>query len=219
MPFWLLKDAWLTCNRCSISVLPTPYWSPIKHLLRMTWQPIDWLLVTDLLFARVFYICRWFVWNYVMTFQNPVCILNVLKWKGCFASEGDDRMDSWRSWLCFCLMNHFRSSVHSIWDIMPTAMSFPLQLPHRLRHLHWRHWEPIQARPEIRKKLRANVNCLRKRLTEEGIGIGCSVSAIFPIMVRDNKKVYEIARELQKRCIFVSGITYPAVRTEEARLS
>ncbi len=77
----------------------------------------------------------------------------------------------------------------------------------------------IQARPEIRKKLRANVNYLRKRLAEEGIDIGCSVSAIFPIMVRDNKKIYEIARELQKRCIFVSGITYPAVRTEEARLS
>ena len=58
----------------------------------------------------------------------------------------------------------------------------------------------------------ANVNYLRKRLTEEGFDIGCSVSAIFPIMVRDNKKVYEIVRE------FVSGITYPAVRTKEARL-
>ena len=30
--------------------------------------------------------------------------------------------------------------------------------------------------------------------------------------------MYEIARELQKRCIFVSGITYPVVRTKEARL-
>ena len=37
-------------------------------------------------------------------------------------------------------------------------------------------------------------------------------------MVRDNRKVYGIARELQKRCIFVSGITYPAVRTKEAWL-
>ena len=78
--------------------------------------------------------------------------------------------------------------------------------------------ELIQTRPEIRKKLWTNVNYLRKRLTEEGFDIGCSVSAIFPIMVRDNRKVYEIARELQKRCIFVSGITYPAVRTKEARL-
>ena len=64
----------------------------------------------------------------------------------------------------------------------------------------------------------ANVNYLRKRLTEEGLDIGCSEYAIFPIMMRDNKKIYEIARELQKRSIFVSGITYPAVRTKEARL-
>ena len=153
-----------------------------------------------------------------MTFQNLIYIFNVLKWKGCFASEGDNRMDSWLSWLCFCLMNHFGSSVYSIWEIMSTAMYFLLQWLHRLRHLHWRHWKLIQARPEIRKKLWANVNYLRKRLTEEGFDIDCSVSAIFPIMVRDNKKVYEIARELQKRCIFVSGITYPAVRTKEARL-
>ena len=59
--------------------------------------------------------------------------------------------------------------------------------------------ELIQTRPEIRKKLWTNVNYLRKRLTEEGFDIGCSVSAIFPIMVRDNKKVYEIAHELQKK--------------------
>ena len=82
MLFWLLKDAWLTCNRCSISVLLTPFWSPIKHLLRTTWQPVDWLLVTSLLFARVLYICRWSVWNYVMTFQNLICISNELKRKG-----------------------------------------------------------------------------------------------------------------------------------------
>ena len=37
MLFWLLKDAWLTCNRCSFSVLPTPFWSPIRHLLRTIW--------------------------------------------------------------------------------------------------------------------------------------------------------------------------------------
>lgn len=59
---------------------------------------------------------------------------------------------------------------------------------------------------------------MRKRLTEEGFDIGHSVSPIFPIMVRDNRKVYEIADELHKSSIFVSGITYPAVRTKEARL-
>ena len=80
--FWLLKEAWLTCNGCSFSVLPTPFWSPIRHLLQTTWQPIDWLLVTNPLFARVLYIYRWFVWNHVMVFQNLICLFNVLKWKG-----------------------------------------------------------------------------------------------------------------------------------------
>ena len=82
MLFWLLKDAWLICSRCSFSVLPTPFWSPIRHLLQTTWQPIDWLLVTNSLFARVLYIYRWFVWNHVMVFQNLICLFNVLKWKG-----------------------------------------------------------------------------------------------------------------------------------------
>lgn len=72
--------------------------------------------------------------------------------------------------------------------------------------------------PEFRNKLWDNVNYLRKRLNEEGFDIGDSVSPIFPIMVRDNQKVYEIARELQKRSIFVSGIAYPAVSPKEARL-
>ena len=82
MPFRLLKDAWLACSRCSFSVLPTPFWSPIRHLLRTTWQPIDLLLITNLFFARVFYICSWFIRNYVMTFQNLICISYVLRWKG-----------------------------------------------------------------------------------------------------------------------------------------
>ena len=70
MPFRLLEDAWLTCNRCSLSVLLTPFWSPIRHLLRTAWQPIDWLPVTNPILARILLICRWSVWNYVMTFQK-----------------------------------------------------------------------------------------------------------------------------------------------------
>lgn len=76
----------------------------------------------------------------------------------------------------------------------------------------------IQECPELRKKLWNNVGYLRKRLMDFGFDIGHSASPIFPIMVRDNDKVYKIAAELQKRAIFVSGIAYPAVRTKEARL-
>ncbi|MBO5181373.1 MAG: aminotransferase class I/II-fold pyridoxal phosphate-dependent enzyme [Paraprevotella sp.] len=78
--------------------------------------------------------------------------------------------------------------------------------------------ELIKSRPEIRQKLWENVNYLRKRLGEEGFDIGKSVSPIFPLMVRDNKKVYDIADMLNKNGIFTSGIVYPAVRTKEARI-
>lgn len=78
--------------------------------------------------------------------------------------------------------------------------------------------EIVKTDSSFREKLWSNVKYLRKRLQEEGFDIGHSESPIFPIMVRDNKKVYEIADELQKRAIFVSGIAYPAVRTKEARL-
>lgn len=78
--------------------------------------------------------------------------------------------------------------------------------------------ELIKNKPEIRSKLWENTDYLRMRLKEEGFDIGKSVGPIFPIMVRDNKKVYEIAKMLQEKSIFTIGITYPAVRTKEARL-
>ena len=78
--------------------------------------------------------------------------------------------------------------------------------------------ELIKTRPEIRKKLWDNVNYLRNRLQSAGFDIGQSESPIFPVMVRDNEKVYRIADMLQKKRIFASGIVYPAVRTKEARI-
>ena len=77
--------------------------------------------------------------------------------------------------------------------------------------------EIIKKEPQIRTKLWENTNYLRKRLKEEGFDIGKSVSPIFPIMIRDNKKVYEIAKMLQEKGIFTIGIVYPAVRTKEAK--
>ncbi len=78
--------------------------------------------------------------------------------------------------------------------------------------------ELIKTKPEIRKKLWDNVNYLRNRLQSAGFDIGQSESPIFPVMVRDNEKVYKIADMLQKKHIFASGIVYPAVRTKEARI-
>lgn len=78
--------------------------------------------------------------------------------------------------------------------------------------------EIIKKEPQIRTKLWENTNYLRRRLIEDGFDIGKSVSPIFPIMIKDNKKVYEIAKMLQEKGIFTIAIVYPAVRTKEARL-
>lgn len=78
--------------------------------------------------------------------------------------------------------------------------------------------ELIKSRPEIRKKLWDNVYYLRKKLSQNGFDTGNSESPIFPVMVRSNEKIYEIARLLQEYGIFTIGIVYPAVRTKESRL-
>lgn len=78
--------------------------------------------------------------------------------------------------------------------------------------------ELIQTNPETRTSLWNNTNYLRRKLTDNGFDIGNSVSPIFPIMIRDNTKVYQIAKKLQEKGIFTIAIVYPAVRTKEARL-
>lgn len=78
--------------------------------------------------------------------------------------------------------------------------------------------ELIKTQPDIRQKLWDNVNYFRSNLHKSGFDIGISESPIFPVMVRDNEKVYRISDMLQKRHIFASGIVYPAVRTKEARI-
>lgn len=78
--------------------------------------------------------------------------------------------------------------------------------------------ELIKTQPSILEKLWNNVNFLRNGLLDSKFDIGTSVSPIFPLMVRDNEKVYRIADMLQKKRIFASGIVYSAVRTKEARI-
>ena len=54
--FWLLKDAQLTCKRCPLRLLLTPFWSPIKHLfvyLFITnWFPYGYKTASYMCFCR-----------------------------------------------------------------------------------------------------------------------------------------------------------------------
>ena len=53
-PISCILEIILQCNWYSVRALPTPFWSPIKHLLKLAWQPIGLLLVADLLFCTCF---------------------------------------------------------------------------------------------------------------------------------------------------------------------
>jgi glycine C-acetyltransferase len=79
--------------------------------------------------------------------------------------------------------------------------------------------ELIKTDKSILQKLWNNVDYFRKRLQEEGFDTKQSVAAIFPIMVRDPFKTYELARLLKERYnIYTMSIVYPAVVNKDSRI-
>jgi glycine C-acetyltransferase len=78
--------------------------------------------------------------------------------------------------------------------------------------------ELIKTDKSILQKLWDNVNYFRKRLLEEGFDIKQSVAAIFPIMIRDPYKTYEVARLLKERNIYAMSIVFPAVVNKDSRI-
>ena len=66
MLFRLLKDAQLTCKRCPLRPLLTPFWSPIKHLLLYyfitNWFPVN--------YKPAF--CMWFC-HYLLMSYSKLC--------------------------------------------------------------------------------------------------------------------------------------------------
>ncbi len=76
----------------------------------------------------------------------------------------------------------------------------------------------IDEEPEWREKLRENISYFKKGLNDINIDFGNTESAIFPIMIRDEKKVDEAATFLIENGIYVNPILYPAVPRKNSRL-
>lgn len=76
----------------------------------------------------------------------------------------------------------------------------------------------IVEKPEIRQRLWQNTEYMKRRLLENGYDIKETVSPIFPIMVRDNYLVKEVALMLMRKGYYAVGICYPAVSNNEARI-
>lgn len=78
--------------------------------------------------------------------------------------------------------------------------------------------EIMKTQPEIRGKLWSNVKLFRSEMARLNIDTCPSVSQIFPVKVRDNKRVKDLSAQLLERGIYAIGICFPAVRDKDARI-
>lgn len=69
-----------------------------------------------------------------------------------------------------------------------------------------------------RQKLWENTEYLKSKLLSKGFDIGCSQSAIVPVMIYDEQILFEMYDKLRKRGVYVNIVTFPAVRRKECRL-
>jgi glycine C-acetyltransferase len=71
--------------------------------------------------------------------------------------------------------------------------------------------------PELRGKLWSNVEHIRSRLEERGVDVGESTSQVIPVMIRDDRRVFEIAHKLLRDGLYLQPIVYPAVAKHKSR--
>ena len=69
-----------------------------------------------------------------------------------------------------------------------------------------------------RKELFQKIEYLKNKLKGAGFEIGSSQSAIVPVMIYDEKKLFKLYQELRYEGVYVNIVTYPAVRRKECRL-
>lgn len=77
--------------------------------------------------------------------------------------------------------------------------------------------ELAAAEPELRDRLWANVAHIRARLEESGVDVGESTSQIIPIMVRNDRRVFEICHKLLQAGVYLQPVIYPAVAKHRSR--
>jgi glycine C-acetyltransferase len=71
--------------------------------------------------------------------------------------------------------------------------------------------------PELRDRLWSNVRHMRARLDEHGIDVGESTSQVIPVMIRNDRRIFEIAHRVQEAGLYLQPIVYPAVAKHRSR--
>lgn len=75
----------------------------------------------------------------------------------------------------------------------------------------------VDEEPERRERLWSNVAHFRARLAAEGVDTGESTSQIVPIMIREDRRIFGIARRLQEAGLYLQPVRYPAVAKHRSR--
>ena len=69
-----------------------------------------------------------------------------------------------------------------------------------------------------RAELMQKTDYLKKKLLQAGFTLGNTQSAIIPVMIYDEKKLFKLYQELRIQGVYVNIVTYPATRRKECRL-
>lgn len=76
----------------------------------------------------------------------------------------------------------------------------------------------IEKHPELVSTLAENTRYFRAEMTRRGFQIKEGIHPIVPIMLGEEKRTVQMAREMNARGIFVVGFSYPVVPRGEARI-
>jgi glycine C-acetyltransferase len=79
-------------------------------------------------------------------------------------------------------------------------------------------FEVIEKNPQLVRTLAENTAYFRKEMTQRGFQIKEGIHPIVPIMLGDELRTVQMAREMNARGIFVVGFSYPVVPKGEARI-
>jgi len=75
-----------------------------------------------------------------------------------------------------------------------------------------------QAEPQLRDRLWENVRYIRSSLEKEGVDVGDSTSQIIPIMVRNDRRIFQLCHRLFRAGVYLQPVVYPAVAKHRSRL-
>lgn len=77
--------------------------------------------------------------------------------------------------------------------------------------------EIFEQEPQLRSRLWENVYFMQEELRNYNVDIGDSQSQVIPVIIKDDVKIFSMAKELMENGVFLNPICYPAVKCHKSR--